>query len=107
LPVLTQIGESFAGRVAASLLTAIVLPELIVRTSEQFERLAIELATTPEKLSSIRERLMKSRSNAPLFDTELFTRHLETAYATMVERSRAGLSPQPIQVSPLSRFRAR
>jgi predicted O-linked N-acetylglucosamine transferase (SPINDLY family) len=101
LPVLTGIGESFAGRVAASLLTAIGLPELIVQTGEQFESLAIELATAPEKLSSIREQLTRNRSTTPLFDTRLFTRHLETAYATMAERSRAGLSPEPIQVEGL------
>jgi predicted O-linked N-acetylglucosamine transferase (SPINDLY family) len=102
LPVLTAIGESFAGRVAASLLTAIGLPELIVQTVEQFENRAIEFATVPEKLSSIRERLAKNRSTSALFDTQLFARHLEAAYATMMERSRAGLSPQPIQVVPLS-----
>jgi len=100
LPVLTQIGESFAGRVAASLLTAIGLPELIVQTTDQFESLAIELATAPGKLSQIRERLASNRATTPLFDTKLFTRHLEIAYAIMVERSRAGLSPEPIQVVP-------
>ena len=100
LPVLTQIGESFAGRVAASLLTAIDLPELIVQTIEQFESLAIELANAPEKLSSIRERLAQNRAIAPLFDTELFTRHLENAYAEMTARARQGLSPEPIEVAP-------
>jgi protein O-GlcNAc transferase len=100
LPVLTQIGESFAGRVAASLLTAIGLPELIVQRSEQFESLAIDLATTPEKLSAIRGRLAKNRMTAPLFDTKLFVRHLEVAYMTMMERSRAELPPQPIEVAP-------
>jgi protein O-GlcNAc transferase len=101
LPVLTQIGESFAGRVAASLLTAIGLPELIMQTSEQFESLAIELAVAPEELSQIRERLASNRATTPLFDTKSFMRHLESAYATMVEHSRAGLSPQPIRVAPL------
>jgi predicted O-linked N-acetylglucosamine transferase (SPINDLY family) len=101
LPVLTQIGESFAGRVAASLLTAIGLPELIAQTSEQFESLAIELASTPDKLASLRERLWKQRSIAPLFDTKLFTRHLEGAYVAMAARARRGLSPEPIAVAPL------
>jgi predicted O-linked N-acetylglucosamine transferase (SPINDLY family) len=101
LPVLTKIGESFAGRVAASLLTAIGLRELIVQGSEQFESLAIELATAPGKLSLIRERLARNRSIAPLFDTELFTRHLEGAYVTMMERSRAGLPPESIEITPL------
>jgi len=101
LPVLTQIGESFAGRVAASLLTAICLPELIVQTSEQFERFAVELATAPDKLASIRERLAKNRAAAPLFDTRLFTRHLESAYAEMAARARRGLPPEPIGVAAL------
>ena len=81
--------------------TAIGLSELIVQTSEQFESLAIELATAPEKLSRVRERLAKNRPAAPLFDTKLFTRHLESAYAAMVDRARRGLSPEPIQVAPL------
>lgn len=101
LPVLTQIGGSFAGRVAASLLTAIDLPELIVQTSEQFENHAIELANSREKLSRIKERLARNRSSSPLFDTKLLARHLEFAFARMVERSRAGLAPEPIQVAPL------
>ena len=100
LPVLTQIGESFAGRVAASLLTAIDLPELIVQTMQQFESLAIELATTRGKLSQIRERLARNRSTTPLFDTNLFTRRLESAYAAMTERARQGLPPQPIRIAP-------
>jgi protein O-GlcNAc transferase len=86
--------------VAASLLTAIELHELIVQTAEQFESLAIELAKAPEKLSQIRERLARNRAIAPLFDTKRFTRHLESAYVTMVEHSRAGLPPQPIEVAP-------
>jgi protein O-GlcNAc transferase len=102
LPVLTQLGESFAGRVAASLLTAIGLPEMIVPTMERFESLAIELATAPEMLSRVRERLAGNRSSAPLFDTKLFTRHLEIAYVAMAERVRAGFSPAHIEVAPLA-----
>jgi predicted O-linked N-acetylglucosamine transferase (SPINDLY family) len=55
----------------------------------------------PEKLSQIRARLVRNRATTPLFDTKLFARHLEVAYAAMVERSRVGLSPQPIQIAPL------
>jgi len=101
LPVLTQIGETFAGRVGASLLTAIGLPELIVQTTEQFEDLAIELVTAKDRLLVIRERLARNRSTLPLFDTNLFTRHLESAYAEMVERARQGLSPEPFRVAQL------
>ena len=96
-----QHSQSFAGRVAASLLTAIALHELIVQTAERFENLAIELASTPARLAAIRERLTRNRSAAPLFDTGLFARHLKSAYKTMAEHSRAGLSAQAIQVAPL------
>jgi predicted O-linked N-acetylglucosamine transferase (SPINDLY family) len=98
LPVLTQIGEMFAGRVAASLLNAINLPELIVETPEQYERLAIELATHPEKLRAVKSRLAENRLTAPLFDTGLFTRHIEAAYIAMYERHQAGLAPDHIRV---------
>jgi predicted O-linked N-acetylglucosamine transferase (SPINDLY family) len=106
LPVLTQIGESFAGRVAASLLIAIDLPELIVHRHEQFESLAIELATAPDKLSMMSERLATNRATAPLFDTKLFARHFEAAYVTMMERSRARLPVELIQVAPLGKSRS-
>ncbi|HTB00933.1 MAG TPA: tetratricopeptide repeat protein [Bradyrhizobium sp.] len=98
LPVLTQIGETFAGRVAASLLTAVGLPELIARTGEQFETMAIELATQPQALAAIRARLAQNRSTAPLFDTALQTRHIESAYSAMVRRYQDGLPPDHIRV---------
>jgi protein O-GlcNAc transferase len=87
--------RKFAGRVAASLLSAIGLSELIVQTSEQFESLAIELATAPEKLSMMNERLATNRATTPPFDAKLFARHLEVAYVTMMERSRARLPAEP------------
>jgi protein O-GlcNAc transferase len=98
LPVLTQIGETFAGRVAASLLTAIGLPELIARTPEQFESMAIELATKPEKLAAIKRKLAHNRLTKPLFNTKSYTQHIENAYATMHERHRRGLGPDHIYV---------
>jgi len=100
LPVLTCAGTSFPSRVAASLLKAIDLPELITTTPEQYEHLAIELAQNPEKLSAIRARLDRNRLSTPLFDTELFARHIETAYIQMYERYQAGLAPAPIHVAP-------
>jgi predicted O-linked N-acetylglucosamine transferase (SPINDLY family) len=99
LPVLTQIGETFAGRVAASLLTAIGLPELIVSTPQAYEDLAIELANNPAKLACIKEKLANNRLKTPLFDTKLFTRHLETAYTAMYERYHAGLPADDIYVT--------
>ena len=98
LPVLTCMGDSFASRVAASLLHAINLPELITTTQEQYESLAIELATNPEKLKTIKDKLVNNLSTAPLYDTPLFTRHLESAYLTMYDRYQQGLDPDHIYV---------
>jgi predicted O-linked N-acetylglucosamine transferase (SPINDLY family) len=99
LPVLTQIGETFAGRVAASLLTAVGLPELIAGTQDQFESMAIELATRPERLAAIKHKLAQNRSTKPLFDTKLYTRHIESAYAAMYRRHRDGLLADHIHVA--------
>jgi len=98
LPVLTCIGNSFASRVAASLLNAINLPELITSTQEQYESVAIELATNPEKLKIIKDKLVDNLATAPLYDTPLFTRHLESAYLTMYDRYQQGLDPEHIYV---------
>ncbi len=83
LPVLTCMGKSFASRVAASLLNAIELPELITTTQEQYETLAIELATHPEKLKIIKNKLGHNRLTTALFDTPRFTKNLEAAYEQM------------------------
>jgi protein O-GlcNAc transferase len=99
LPVLTQIGENFAGRVAASLLTAIGLPELIAQTPEQFESTAIELATQPAKLAAIKAKLAQHRVTQPLFNTELYTRHIERAYEAMHQRHQSGLRPEHIRIA--------
>ena len=98
LPVLTCPGEAFASRVAASLLTAIEMPELITRTPEEYEALAVELATNPERLRAIRQKLERNRLTTPLFDSRLFTRHLEEACAQMYERWHADLPPEHIHV---------
>ena len=98
LPVLTCMGNSFASRVAASLLNAINLPELITTTQEEYESLAIELATNPEKLKIIKDKLVNNLPTAPLYDTPLFTRHLESAYLTMYDRYQQGLDPDHIYV---------
>jgi predicted O-linked N-acetylglucosamine transferase (SPINDLY family) len=72
LPVLTLIGHSFASRVAASLLNAVNLTELITTTQEQYESLAIDLAMQPEKLKALKEKLAHNLPTAPLYDTLLF-----------------------------------
>jgi predicted O-linked N-acetylglucosamine transferase (SPINDLY family) len=98
LPVLTCPGETFASRVAASLLNAIDLPELIAATPDAYERMAIELATDPGRMESIKRKLADRRLTTPLFDTKLSTRHLEAAFAAMHERHRAGLPPDHIVI---------
>ena len=92
-------GHSFASRVAASLLNAVNLPELITTTQEQYESLAIELAMDPEKLKSIKDKLAINLPTAPLYDSPLFTKHLESAYMTMVDRYQNRLDPEHIYVA--------
>ena len=98
LPVLTQIGETFAGRVAASLLHAAGLTDLIASTQQEYEELAIEFATNPAKLVTIRQKLLENRLTNPLFNTQLFTRHIERAYEVMYARYQAGLPPEDVVV---------
>ena len=98
LPVLTCMGESFASRVAASLLSAVGLPELMAPNREAYERLAVVLATEPPRLRSVWERLVHNRLSAPLFDTALSTRHIEAAYVAMMDRHRSGQAPAHLQV---------
>jgi predicted O-linked N-acetylglucosamine transferase (SPINDLY family) len=93
LPVLTRMGEAFAGRMAASVLTAIDVPELIASSQEQYETLAVELALDPRRLAKIKGALEQNRSSAPLFDIGRFTRHLEAGYLTIHQRHQAGLPP--------------
>jgi predicted O-linked N-acetylglucosamine transferase (SPINDLY family) len=100
LPVLTLAGESFAGRVAASLLNAVGLPELITASAAQFEALAVALASDPPRLADIRRRLAAHRLSTPLFDTPRYARHLETAYAMIHARHQADLAPQTMRVGP-------
>lgn len=103
LPVLTQLGATFAGRVAGSLLTAVGLPQLVTETPEQFRRAAIDLALDRAKLAAIRDELAANRLAAPLFDTAAYTRGLERAFEMMAERQRSGLPPDHLLVERLSR----
>lgn len=83
VPVVTCIGRAFAGRVAASLLNAVGLSELVTHSVSEYEALAFRLATSPDELQRLRTHLRSVRFHAPLFDTERFTQHLETAYLHM------------------------
>ncbi len=101
LPLITHKGTSFAGRVAASLLTAIGLPELITHSLADYEALALKLATDGAALAGIKERLARNRGTYPLFDTARATRHIESAFTTMVERHRRGEAPESFDVKPI------
>jgi predicted O-linked N-acetylglucosamine transferase (SPINDLY family) len=90
LPVLTCLGETFAGRVAASLLKAVGLGELITHSLEEYEGLARKLAEDRALLASLKERLADNRDTVPLFNTERVTRQIEAAYTTMWERYQRG-----------------
>ena len=96
LPVLTRMGKTFASRVASSLLSTIELPELITYTQEDYQAKAIELANNTEQLKKIKEKLLKNKSK--IFDTLIFSKHLETAYRKMYEHYQSGLVPQDIYI---------
>jgi predicted O-linked N-acetylglucosamine transferase (SPINDLY family) len=98
LPVLTRIGASFAARVAASLLNAIGLPELITTSVVEYEQLAIRLATHPDEMRALKQKLSDQRLSSKLFDTPLYAMHLEAAYTEMYERYQAGLEPDHIYI---------
>ncbi|QWE25215.1 tetratricopeptide repeat protein [Polynucleobacter sp. AP-Elch-400A-B2] len=99
LPVLTLIGQSFASRVAASLLKAIELPELICHTQAEYEIKAIELALNPQKLADLKRRLASNKSKTPLFDGPQITRNIESAYLRVYKRYQEGLVPEDVFVS--------
>jgi predicted O-linked N-acetylglucosamine transferase (SPINDLY family) len=96
LPVLTCTGQAFAGRVAASLLRAIDLPELITTSPAEYENLAVHLASNPAQLAAIREKLAANRLTTRLFDTDLFTRNLEAAFTVIHERAQQHMPPDHV-----------
>jgi predicted O-linked N-acetylglucosamine transferase (SPINDLY family) len=99
LPVLTQAGETFAGRVAASLLSALDLPELITTTADEYEKTALGLAADAGKLAALKTKLAQNMMTSSLFDTERTTRHVERAFEAMVRRHRDGLPPDHIEIA--------
>jgi predicted O-linked N-acetylglucosamine transferase (SPINDLY family) len=87
---------------AASLLQAIRLPELITCTDAEYVALAVELAFNAERYREIKERLKRNRLVAPLFDVSGFARHLEVAYTALYERHQMGLPPENIEVARIA-----
>ena len=101
VPVLTCRGEAFVSRMAASLLNAVGLPELITDCAEDYATLALKLAASPQSLVELRARLAQQRAGSSLFDTARFCRGLESAYREMLVRSRSGETAQGFAVKPV------
>jgi protein O-GlcNAc transferase len=99
LPVLTCTGGTMSSRVATGLLRAAGLDELIADSPQQYEERAYHLATHPDALRQIREKLAGNRLSMPLFDTMRQVRNLEAAYQTMCQRHEAGLAPESFQIA--------
>jgi predicted O-linked N-acetylglucosamine transferase (SPINDLY family) len=100
LPVVTCAGETFASRVAASLLHAVGLPELVTSSLVDYEALALKLASERDFLAAVKARLAAQRESCPLFDVDRIRRHVETAFTIMHERRLRGEPPQHFAVTP-------
>ena len=102
LPLLTCQGRSFPARVASSVLSALNMPELIAHSLEDYEARALQFAREPERVAAVRRKLEANRDTAPMFDTERFVRHIETAYAQMWDIFRRGEAPRAFDIPPAS-----
>lgn len=101
LPVLTCLGTAFSGRVAASLLRAADLPELVTETMADYETLALSLAHDPARRNAVRQKLADNRFSCALFDSKRFQRHIEQAYLTMAQIQRRGEAPRSFAVAAI------
>ena len=98
VPFLTLAGDSFASRVGASMLNAIGLPELITYSENEYKNKAIELATNPILLKTIKEKLEKNKISKPLFDAKLFTKNVESAYKKIYKRYNSNIPTENIEI---------
>jgi predicted O-linked N-acetylglucosamine transferase (SPINDLY family) len=101
VPILTVMGDQWVGRMAASMLSAVGLPDLVTSGIAEYEALARKLATDPGLMTSLRARLARNRLTHPLFDTDRLRHHIEAAYQMMWERSRRGEAPTSFRVDPV------
>jgi len=101
VPVLTVKGEAFPGRVAASLLSALGMEEMVASSLEAYETMALKLARDAGSLAALKAKLARQREIAPLFDTARFTRNLERAFTAMWELSQRGLAPEAFRVTDI------
>jgi len=98
VPFLTCRGTSWPGRVAASLLQAMNVPELVTGNLSDYEARAVALARGPAALAAVKQKLMANRLATPLFDTARWTRNVEAAYTQMWERRQRGEAPAHFSV---------
>jgi predicted O-linked N-acetylglucosamine transferase (SPINDLY family) len=103
LPVITCAGEAMAARMAGSLLNAVGLPELVVHSLAAYQSLALRLAADQRLLAEVRHKLARNRDRFPLFDTDRFRRHVESAYQTMWDIHQRGEKPRAFAVAPVER----
>ncbi len=96
VPLVTFTGDTFASRVAGSLLRAVDLEELIAKDADAYYALALTLSSHPQRLAEIRRRLQQTRLSVALFDSPAYTLHLEGLYQTMWDRHLAGQLPAAI-----------
>jgi predicted O-linked N-acetylglucosamine transferase (SPINDLY family) len=103
VPLLTCLGATFPGRVAASLLNAVGMPELVTENLEDYQALALHLAAHPAELKALRQKLAANRRTTALFDTGRFRVHIEAAYTTMWEMFLKGQAPRAFAVPPMDK----
>lgn len=99
VPILTRKGNTFASRVAASLLSSLDLGELITSNQQEYESVAIELSTNNEKFMEIKNKLLNNLKTSSLFNSKLFTHHIESAYKEIYSRYLKGLPPKDLHIS--------
>jgi len=98
LPVLTKTGKAMVARMAADALRAIEMPELITRTPQEYQELAIDLARNPERLKQLKDKVQRNRLTTAIFNPVVNTRHIESAYLEMYKRYQDGLDPEDFSV---------
>jgi predicted O-linked N-acetylglucosamine transferase (SPINDLY family) len=101
VPIVTCLGSTFVGRVAASVLHATGMPDLVTKSLDEYEALALKLASDPELLGTVRQKLSQNRQSCPLFDTDRFRRHIEAAYSEMWANWTRDEHPKNIEVLPI------
>jgi protein O-GlcNAc transferase len=97
-PLVTCLGTTLAGRVAASLLRAVGLPELVTESLADYEQVALKIAKDPALCAALKDKLARHRNGFPLFDTARYTRNIEAAYTTMWEHYQRGEAPRSFAV---------